>query len=235
VLASITAQPEFTSIILEIVTDSKAFAALTSFVAQPVPTGLAGENELNNLINDLPSDAQVFFRSITAAEGSIVSSIVYAGEIVSTASTTIPAMSTSGGSATIAVTTSSPSQTGQSTAAQNIPGSISATSSQSSTETLPNTMSGPSVDTLSLSSPPSKTPQNIISGSTLSTITASTLSSTPLPIAPVGTLTASLPATANSSSSRSEPTQVVQSGGVLLKSGGLGLVLAILGASIVAQ
>jgi hypothetical protein len=156
-LSSITAQPEFTSIVLEIATDSQAFAALTQLLGQPLPTGIQGEDELNSIIGLLPSDAQVFFRSLTAAEGSIVSSIVKAGATVT------------GATPTTAVTSGS-QQLGSST---------------------------PGLQTVSNS-----------------------------PSASLGT----------SPSSSAKGTQAVatQNVGVILRSGGLGLVLAVIGACIAA-
>jgi len=98
-LASITQLPEFTSIVLEIVTDTQAFNALTQLLG-PLPTGTQGEAELNSIFSQLPPDAQSFFSSLTAEEALIVSSIVNAGSPASGSSATATGPASAGATTT---------------------------------------------------------------------------------------------------------------------------------------
>lgn len=164
-LSSLTAAPEFTSIVLEIETDTQAIGALTQLLGQPLPTGTQGEAELNSIFNELPPDAQSFFRSLTAAEALIVSSIINSGSTPSAGTATTAAMTASNNA--------QPSSTQAST--------------------------GPSV-----------------TGSTLTTLTSST------------------PAKNSSSSLNTSVAIQTTNAGALLRSGGVGLVLAILGAGVAA-
>lgn len=194
-LASIEAEPVFTSIIQEIATDTKAFSALTQLVGQPFPTGTQGEAELNSVIGDLPPDAQSFFRSLTAAEADILASILSSGTTV-------------GGSSASATTVASASATP--TTATTASTQPLKSSEPSMTQTVPNT------------------------GSESSSAQATTSMKTTLAGSTLTTLAGSSPTTNSSPSSLTTFAIVTQNVGVLLRSGGLGFVLAILGASIAA-
>ncbi|ORY08966.1 hypothetical protein BCR34DRAFT_616154 [Clohesyomyces aquaticus] len=115
-LASATSDPNFMSVVMQLATATAALEALSSLENAPLPTGTAALEQLNSIIDQFPSDAQSYFRSVTSAEGAIISSVLNA-DTTGGASASSPA-STGGASQNSAANTKSVASTGvQSTSA----------------------------------------------------------------------------------------------------------------------
>jgi hypothetical protein len=97
-IASVTAEPEFTSVALELATATgNALGDLASLVLAPPSAATDAEAQLSSVIAEFPEDVQSFFSSFTAAEGSIISSVL---DSVSYSPTYTPAAETASSSAT---------------------------------------------------------------------------------------------------------------------------------------
>ncbi|KAI9860059.1 MAG: hypothetical protein M1813_006407 [Trichoglossum hirsutum] len=116
-VAPITTDPVFSSIIRGLATDKSASSVLNEFLAQPTPTGSEGRARFNSIVNKMPPDAQSYFRSFTAAEASIESRILNSESAAggSNTSTTKPGGPAVGSAnmSTTATTTASTSSSNQ--------------------------------------------------------------------------------------------------------------------------
>jgi hypothetical protein len=82
-LKSLTGDPAFTSLVLQIATDTAALDGFTSAAGQLAtlqPTGSAAIEAAKSVINQLPSDAAAFYNSVLSADISIASSVVNNGK-----------------------------------------------------------------------------------------------------------------------------------------------------------
>ncbi|KIW05904.1 uncharacterized protein PV09_03098 [Verruconis gallopava] len=108
-IQSLTNGPDFTSILLEVATETAALAAFTSAAAAltaGVPTGSAVIDAAKSLISVLPSGVASYYNSILSAELSIASSVVNdkglaTGGSAQGVATTGAATSTSSGSGAV--------------------------------------------------------------------------------------------------------------------------------------